>query len=68
MKKIHFLWVVLFVMLVQQARGAETSVVIERPGAGNSPTRVSFGIWMVDITSIDSAQQDFSAEVAVVLR
>jgi len=42
--------------------------VIERPGADDGPTRVSIGIWMVDITSIDSAQQSFTAEMALVLR
>ena len=56
MKKIHFLLVVLFVMLIQHARGAEAAVVVERPGADNGPTPVSIGIWMVDITGIDSAQ------------
>ena len=55
-------------MLIQQARGAEAAVLIERPGADNSPTRVSIGIRMVDITSIDSAQQEFTPEVAIVLR
>ena len=68
MKKIHFLLVVVFGMLIQLARGAEAAVVIERPDADNGPTRVSIGIWMVDITGIDSAQQDFTAEVAIVLR
>ena len=42
--------------------------LIERPQAEAGPTRVSVGIWMVDITNIDSAQQNFTAEVAVVLR
>jgi hypothetical protein len=68
MKKIHFLFVVLFGILIQLARGAETAIAIERPNADNGPTRVSIGIWMVDITGIDSAQQDFTAEVAIVLR
>ena len=68
MKKIHFLLLVLFVMLIQLAHGAEAAVVIERPGADNGPTPVSIGVWMVDITAIDSAQQDFTAEVVIVLR
>src|SRR4051794_25145974 len=68
MKRMHFLLLVLFVMSIQFARGAEMPAVIDRPGAEDGPTRVSIGIWMVDITSIDSAQQSFTAEVALVLR
>src|SRR3954470_4073837 len=67
MKRIHFLLLVLFGMSIQFARGAEMPAVIDRPGAEDGPTRVSIGIWMVDITSIDSAQQSFTAEVALVL-
>src|SRR6478752_6519525 len=53
---------------VQFALGAEMPVVIDRPGAQDGPTQVSVGIWIADITSIDSAQQSFTAEIAVVLR
>jgi hypothetical protein len=59
---------VLFAVSIQSALGAEAPTVIDRPGADDGPTRVSIGIWMVDITSIDSAQQSFTAEVALVLR
>jgi Neurotransmitter-gated ion-channel ligand binding domain len=59
---------VLVTMSIQVARGGEAPAVIERPGADDGPTRVSIGIWMVDITSIDSAQQSFTAEMALVLR
>jgi len=68
MKRIHFLLLVLFVMSIRLARGAEAPAVIERPGADDGPIRVSIGIWMVDITGIDSAQQNFIAEMAIVLR
>ena len=51
--------VVLVAMSVQLARGAEAPGVIDRPGSGNGPTKVSTGIWIVDITAIDSAQQNF---------
>jgi hypothetical protein len=61
--------VVVFVALsIPLARGAETPAVIERPGADDGPTRVSIGIWIVDISNIDSAQQNFTAEIAIVLR
>jgi hypothetical protein len=67
-KKIRCLLVVLLAMSIQFARGAEMPAVIDRPGAQNGPTQVSVGIWIADITSIDSAQQSFTAEIAVVLR
>ena len=63
------IFVVVFVaMSIQLVRSAETPALIERPASGNGPTQVSVGIWMVDISNIDSAQQTFTAEVAVVLR
>jgi hypothetical protein len=66
MKRI--LVVVFLAMSIQLARGAEVPAVIERPGSDDGPTPVSIGIWMVDIASIDSAQQSFTAEVVIVLR
>ena len=64
----QILLVVSLAMSIQLVRGAETPVVIERPGADDGPTQISTGIWIVDVTSIDSAQQDLTAEVAIVLR
>src|SRR5437016_12582858 len=55
-------------MSIQVARGAEMPTVIDRPRAQDGPTQVSVGIWIADITSIDSAQQSFTAEIAVVWR
>ncbi|HWY51785.1 MAG TPA: hypothetical protein VNW72_09900 [Chthoniobacterales bacterium] len=66
MKRI--LVVVFVAMSIQLVRGAETPAVIDRPGSGNSPTQVSVGIWVVDISNIDSAQQHFTADIAVVLQ
>jgi len=66
MKRI--LVVVLVAMSIQLARGADAPAVIDRPGSGNGPTKVSTGIWIVDITAIDSAQQNFTADIAVVLQ
>jgi len=68
MKRIRLLFVVLFGLSIQLARSAEIPTVIERPGADDGPTQVSIGIWIVDISSIDSAQQTFTAEIAIVLR
>jgi hypothetical protein len=68
MNGIRFPVLILLATSIQLARGAEAPALIERPQAEAGPTRVSVGIWMVDITNIDSAQQNFTAEVAVVLR
>ena len=53
---------------LQLAHGSEPPALIDRPNAGDGPTQVSVGIWFVDINSIDSAQQTFTAEIAIVLR
>jgi neurotransmitter-gated ion-channel len=66
MKRI--LVVVFVAMSIQLVRSAETPALIERPASGNGPTQVSVGIWIVDISKIDSAEQSFTAEAAVVLR
>jgi hypothetical protein len=66
--KIRCLAVVLLTMSMQSARGAEMPAVIDRPGADDGPTQVSTAIWIVDISNIDSAQQNFTADIAVVLR
>jgi hypothetical protein len=68
MKRIVFLPVVFVMMSIQFVRGAEAPPLIERPGSGNGPTQVSVGIWIVDINNIDSAQQNFTADIAIVLR
>jgi Neurotransmitter-gated ion-channel ligand binding domain len=68
MKRLVFLPVVFVAMSIQLARSAEPPALIERPGSGNGPTQVSVGIWIVDINSIDSAQQNFTADIAIVLR
>jgi hypothetical protein len=68
MKRIVFLSVVFVAMLIQLVRSAEAPALIERPGSGNVPTQVSVGIWIVDINNIDSAQQNFTADIAIVLR
>ena len=66
MKRI--LVIVFVTMSIQFGRSAETPVLIDRPTSGNKPTQVSVGIWIVDISSIDSAQQNFTADIAIVLR
>jgi hypothetical protein len=65
--RIHFPVLVLVAMSIEAALGAEMPAVIDRPRAQDGPTQVSVGIWIADITSIDSAQQTFTAEIAVVL-
>ena len=68
MKRIVFLPVVFVMMSIQLVRSAEAPALIERPASGNGPTQVSVGIWIVDINNIDSAQQNFTADIAIVLR
>ena len=68
MKRIVSLPIVLVAMSIQLARSAQTPGVIERPASGKGPTQVSVGIWIVDINNIDSAQQNFTADIAIVLR
>src|SRR4029077_3094106 len=58
----------LFVASIQLAHSSETRTLIDRPAADSGPTEISVGIWFVDINSIDSAQQSFGADIAVVLR
>jgi hypothetical protein len=53
---------------IQLAHGAEALRLIERPNADAGPTQVSVGIWVIDINSIDSAQQSFTADVAIILQ
>ena len=68
MKRIIFLPVVFVAMSIQLVRSAEPPALIERPEAEKGPTQVSVGIWIVDINNIDSAQQNFTADIAIVLR
>jgi len=67
-KRILFRFFVFFAISSRVAGSAETPALIDRPAAGAGPTQVSVGIWIVDITNIDSTQQNFTADVAVVFR
>jgi hypothetical protein len=68
MKRILCRFFVLLAISIQTVWSAETPALIERPAAETGPTQVSVGIWIVDISSIDSAQQNFTADIAIVLR
>src|SRR6266571_5017782 len=58
----------ILVRSIQLASSAEMPPLIDRPNADSGPTEISVGMWVVDISNIDSAQQTFTAEIAVVLR
>lgn len=58
----------ILVRSIQVASSAEMPPLIDRPNADSGPTQISVGIWVADISDIDSAQQNFTAELAVVLR
>jgi len=68
MKRTHFLFVALFAMSIGLAQSAEAPTLIGRPTPDSGPTQISVEIWVVDIIGIDSAQQTFTADIAVVLR
>src|SRR4029453_11421318 len=58
----------ILVRSIELASSAEMPPLIDRPNADSGPTEISVGMWIVDISSIDSAQQTFTAEIALVLR
>src|SRR5438552_530670 len=69
MKRIRFPLLVVFALSIRLVLGSEAPALIDRPNADSGgPTQISVGMWVVDISSIDSAQQTFTAEIAVVLR
>jgi Neurotransmitter-gated ion-channel ligand binding domain len=68
MKRIRFPLLVVFALSIRLALGSEAPALIDRPNADSGPTQISVGIWVADISNIDSAQQSFTAEIAVVLR
>ena len=67
-KRIGLWFIGLLLVSISQVGGAEMPAGIVRPAANSGPTQVSIWIWVVDISNVDSAQQTFSADVAVVLR
>src|SRR5947209_4020743 len=68
MKRIRFPLLVVFALSIRLTLGSEAPALIDRPNADSGPTQISVGIWVADISNIDSAQQNFTAELAVVLR
>src|SRR5437899_5980467 len=68
MKRIRFPLLVVFALSLRLSLGSEAPALIDRPNADSGPTQISVGIWVADISNIDSAQQNFTAELAVVLR
>src|SRR5439155_21896555 len=69
MKRIRFPLLVVFAFSIRLTVGSEAPALIDLPNADSGgPTQISVSIWMADISNIDSAQQNFAAELAVVLR
>src|SRR5260370_7290749 len=68
MKRIRLPLLGLFASPIRITLGSEAPALIDRPNADSGPTQISVGIWVADISNIDSAQQNFTAELAVVLR
>jgi Neurotransmitter-gated ion-channel ligand binding domain len=67
-KRARWFSIGLLSMAIQPGWSAEAPALIDRPPAEGGSTQISVGIWVVDITNIDSAQQNFTADIAVVLR
>jgi hypothetical protein len=53
---------------IELAHSSQPPALIERPNTNAGPTQISTEIWAIDISSIDSAQQSFIADAAVVLQ
>ena len=64
----RFAFILLLCGSMQLVHSAEPPALIERPNANSGPTQISVAVWIVDINSIDSAQQSFTADVFTVLR
>src|SRR5882724_12851124 len=60
--RIHFPVLFLVAMSIEAALGAETPALIDRPNANSGLTQIAVDIWVVDINSIGSAQQTFTAD------
>src|SRR5436190_18204539 len=68
MKRIRFPLLVVFSLSIRLTLGSDAPALIDRPNADSGPTQISVGIWVADISNIDSAQQTFTAEIAIMLR
>src|ERR1043165_2155492 len=67
-RRVYLFTIGLLAVAIPQTSGTDMPTLIDRPAAEAGPTEVSVGMWIVDLTKIDSAQQNFTADVAVVLR
>src|SRR5436190_11236175 len=68
MKRIRFPLFMVFPLTIRLTLDSKAPALVDRPNIDSGPTQISVGIWVPDISSIDSAQQTFTAEIAVVLR
>ncbi|HVJ82885.1 MAG TPA: hypothetical protein VNC50_17585 [Planctomycetia bacterium] len=62
---LHSLLAVVFFVV---AAGESGGTRIDRPDPVGTPTTVHYGMFLADVAAIDSAQQNFTADLAVVLR
>jgi hypothetical protein len=70
--KIYGIVFISYCFCVSFAFGQQVPVSVmkipSRPNPDAGPTKVEVGIWLIDIDSVDSAQQNFVANVAVILK
>ena len=60
--------IVLFGFLLMPGMSAQAEEFFSRPEAAAGPTNVEVGIWVVDIDSIDSVQQNFIANIFILMK
>lgn len=65
---VAMVFVVSLLCVLPGREGSARPRLISRPAAASGPTTVSVGLWLIDIDSINSAQQNFVASVFVALR
>src|SRR5256886_8272688 len=68
MKRFRFPLLVVFALSIRLTLGSHAPALTDRPHADSGTSESAVGMWVVNISSIDRANQPCTAEIAVVLR
>lgn len=68
MRSVVLTAVVLFFIVSCVAAEVPAGVAGTRPGDGDSPTEVTVGLYLIDVSKVDGADQSFTADLFVLLR
>src|SRR5256886_2327716 len=68
MKRFRFPLLVVFALSIRLTLGSHAPALTDRPHADSGTSESAVGMWVVNISSIDSDEQYFAGELAVVLR